>query len=63
MQLQNPFSCLVAVGEAAHATHDAEHVVVHGIHAHLRRAATAHRVGRDRQLESRLVDTREVARA
>jgi len=63
MQRPNPFSRLVAVREATHAAHDAEHVVVHGIHAHLRRATTADRVGRHRQLEGGLVDTREVARA
>jgi len=63
MQPPNPFSRLVAVCEATHAAHDAEHVVVHGIHAHLRRATTANRVHGDRQLEGRLVDTREVARA
>lgn len=55
--------CLVGVRQSTHARHHAEHVVVHRIHANLRRAATAHRVDRDRQLQRRLVNTREVARA
>jgi len=54
---------LVAVGQATHAAHHAEHVVVDGVHAHLRRAARAHRVDGHRELERGLVDTREVARA
>ena len=54
---------LVAVGEATHAAHHAEHVVVEGIHADLRRASAHNRVDGDRQLEGRLVDTGEVARA
>ena len=54
---------LVGVREATHAAHDAQHVVVDGVHAHLRRAARAHRVHGHRELEGRLVDTREVARA
>ena len=54
---------LVGVRQATHARHDAEHVVVHRIHADLRRASRAHRVDRDRQLKRRLVNAREVARA
>ncbi len=54
---------LVGVRKAAHAGHDAEHVVVHRIHADLRRAARPDRVDGDRQLQGRLVDTGEVARA
>jgi len=54
---------LVAVRQAAHAAHHAQHVVVDGVHAHLGRAATAHRVDGHRQLERGLVDAREVARA
>jgi len=57
-----PFSCLVAVGQATHAAHDAEHVVVDGIHADLGSARVTHSVRGHRQLESGLVDTREVAR-
>ena len=55
--------CLVGVREAAHAGHDAEDVVVDGVHADLGRASTTDRVDGDRELERRLVDTREVARA
>ena len=54
---------LVAVGQATHAAHDAQHVVVDGIDAHLRRASGAHRVHGHRELQRGLVDTREVARA
>ena len=54
---------LVAVCKTTHAAHDAEHVVVERIHADLRRAHTRNRVERNRELERRLVDTREVARA
>ena len=62
------FSCgsrrsLVAVRQATHAAHHAEHVVVDGVDAHLGRASRAHRVHGHRQLERGLVDTREVARA
>ena len=54
---------LVGVRKTAHARHDAEHVVVERIDANLRRAVTRDRVERDRELERRLVDTREVTRA
>jgi len=54
---------LVGVGKSAHATHHAEDVVVQRIHAHLGRAGTNNRVDGHRQLERRLVDAREVARA
>jgi hypothetical protein len=54
---------LVRVCESAHAAHHTQHVVVQGIHAHLGRAGTNHRVQGHRQLERGLVDTREVARA
>jgi hypothetical protein len=54
---------LVAVRQATHAGHHAQHVVVHRVDAHLGRAARAHRVHADRELERGLVDTREVAGA
>ena len=54
---------LVGVREATHAAHDTENVVVDGVHADLRRAATAHRVHGHRELEGRLVNAAEVARA
>jgi hypothetical protein len=54
---------LVAVGQATHTGHHAQHVVVHGVHAHLSRAARANRVDGDRELQRRLVDTAEVAGA
>jgi len=56
-------SYLVGVREATHAAHDAQHVVVDGVHADLRRAARAHRVHGHRELQGRLVDAGEVARA
>jgi len=55
------FWCLVAVCKTTHAAHDAEHVVVDCIDAHLGSATRAHRVDTDRELEGRLVDTGEVA--
>ena len=54
---------LVGVRQTAHAGHDAQHVVVHRVDAHLSRTTRAHRVHGHRQLERRLVDTREVAGA
>jgi len=54
---------LVGVRQATHAGHHAEHVVVDGVDADLRRAARAHRVDGDRELQGRLVDAREVAAA
>ena len=56
-------SRLVAVREATHARHHAEHVVVERIHANLGRAGTDDRVERNRELERGLVDTRKVAGA
>jgi len=56
-------SYLVGVREATHAAHDAQHVVVDGVHADLSRAARAHRVHGHRELQGRLVDAGEVARA
>ena len=61
--LYNKCKRLVAVRKTTHAAHDAEHVVVERIHADLGRAARRNRVERNRELERRLVDTREVARA
>ena len=55
--------CLVAVCKTTHAAHDAEHVVVDCIDAHLGCASRAHRVDTDRELQGRLVDTGEVAGA
>jgi hypothetical protein len=58
---------LVAVRQAAHAAHDTENVVVRRVDAHIRGgvAATrrADRSGGERQVEHRIVDTGEVARA
>ena len=54
---------LVGVGESTHAAHHAEHVVVERIDADLRRARANNRVDGDRQLEGRLVNAGEVARA
>jgi hypothetical protein len=56
-------ACLVGVGKTTHTGHDAEHVVVQGVHADLSGAGTRHRVEGHSELEGRLVDTREVARA
>ena len=54
---------LVGVRKTAHAGHDAQHVVVDGVDAHLSRTARADRVHGHRELQRGLVDTREVARA
>ena len=56
-------AALVAVGQTTHAAHHAQHVVVQRIHADLRSASAHNRVDGDRQLEGRLVNAREVARA
>ncbi len=55
--------CLVAVGKAAHAAHDAQHVVVDSVHADGRRQHAADRVVGQRQQQRRVIDTREVAAA
>jgi len=55
--------CLVGVGEATHAGHHAEDVVVERIDADLRSAGTSDRVEGHSELEGRLVDTGEVAGA
>ena len=55
--------CLVGVGKAAHARHHTQNVVVDGVDADLRRVLALHRVDGQRQVERRLVDTGEVARA
>ncbi len=54
---------LVGVREAAHAGHDAEHVVVERIDADLRSAGTSDSVQGHRELEGRLVNAGEVAGA
>ena len=59
----NATASLVAVREATHARHDAEHVVVRRIDADLRRLVEANRVVRERELERRVVNARHVARA
>ena len=56
-------TCLVRVREATHSAHNAEHVVVSSINPHSRRQVGANSVVRDRQQQSRVVDTRQVARA
>ena len=71
-------SCLVRVGQAAHAAHHTQHVVVHGVDTHLGRQSTARRhrgaihhvrngslqgARRQRQVQHGIVDAREVARA
>jgi len=56
-------ACLVGVGKTAHAGHDAEHVVVQGVHADLSSASTRDRVERHSQLEGRLVNAGKVAGA
>ena len=53
----------VGVGQTTHARHHAQHVVVQRIHAHLGSPLASHGVDGHSQLQSRLVDTREVARA
>jgi hypothetical protein len=55
--------CLVGVREAAHAGHDAEHVVVERIDADLRSAGASDSVQGHRELEGRLVNAGEVAGA
>ncbi len=62
LSFESTYLRLVAVRKTAHAGHHAQHVVVDGVDANLRRASTAHRVDGHRELQRRLVDTREVAR-
>ena len=54
---------LVTVSESTHSTHDAEHVVVDGVHADLRGERRADRVVGQGQDERGVINTREVARA
>lgn len=53
--------CLVAVGKTAHAGHDAQHVVVNGVHAHLSAQVGAHGVVAQGQLQHGIVNAAEVA--
>jgi len=53
---------LVTVSESSHTTHDTEHIVVHRIHAYLRRQRRTDGVVGQREDERRIVDTGEVAR-
>ena len=54
---------LVGVREAAHARHNAEHVVVDGVDAHLRRVVRVDGVVGEREQQRRVINTREVAAA
>ena len=54
---------LIAVCEAAHTTHHAQHVVVGGIHAHSGGGGGAHSVVADGQQQRGVVDTGQVAGA
>ena len=54
---------LVGVCKTTHTAHDTEDVVVQGVDADLGCVRANDRVERDVELQSRLVDTREVARA
>jgi len=54
---------LVRVRQTTHARHDAQHVVVHGVHAHRRGQHGADRVVGQSQQQRRVIDTREVAAA
>ena len=53
--------CLVGVRETAHATHDAEHVVVGRVDTHLSRGGTLDGRVREHKLEGSVVDSGEVA--
>jgi len=62
--LYEKVACLVAVRKATHARHDAEHVVVHGVHTDLRaEAGRTNRVVAEREQERGVINAREVARA
>jgi len=54
---------LIGIGEATHARHNAEHVVVDRVYADLRRERRANRVVGERHVERRVINAREVARA
>ena len=54
---------LVGVRETAHTGHDAEHVVVDGVDADLRRVVRVDRVVGQREQQGRVINTREVAAA
>ena len=54
---------LVRVSKATHAAHDAKHIVVGGIHAHLGRVVAADSIGGKHKLERGVVNAREVARS
>ena len=57
------FHYLITVCQPSHAAHDAKHVVVGGIHTHLRGRAHTHRIVGHRQQESGVINARQVARA
>jgi len=54
---------LIAVSKSTHTTHHAKHVVVGGIHTHLRGGAHTHSVVRHSQQQSGVVNARQVASA
>ena len=54
---------LVGVRETAHTRHNAEHVVVDGVDADLRRVVRVDRVVGEREQQRRVINTREVAAA
>ncbi len=53
----------IRVGKSTHAAHDTKHVIVGGIHAHLRGSAHAHGVVGHRQQQGRVINARQIARA
>ena len=49
---------LIRIGKAAHSAHDAEHVVVRGVHADRRARGRANRVVGHREEDGRVINTR-----
>lgn len=55
-------NCLIAIGDARHAAHDAQHVVVNRVDTDLGSVGSRNRGGRENKLEHSVVNAREVAR-
>ena len=53
---------LIGIRDSRHATHDSEHVVVHGVHTHLGSGRAGNRARGEHKLEDGIVNAREVAR-
>jgi len=55
--------CLVRISKPSHSTHNAEHIIVGGIHAHSGAGVGSHAIGGHSESKSGVIDTRKIASA